>query len=74
LKILFSFAGLVLIALGLFTLMHPEIKMPAKKEEVQIGPMKVPIETRRIINVPPIAGGIVILAGGGVLFFGLRRN
>jgi hypothetical protein len=73
-KVFFSFAGLVLIAAGFFSLVHPEIKMPAKKEEVQIGPMKVPIETRRIINVPPIAGGIVVLAGGCVLFFGLRRN
>lgn len=73
-KTFFSFAGLVLIALGFFSLVHPEIKMPAKKEEVQIGPMKVPIETRRIIDVPPIAAGIAILAGGGVLFFGLRKN
>jgi hypothetical protein len=73
-RIFFSFAGLVLIAAGFFSLLHPEIRMPAKKEEVQIGPMKVPIETRRIINVPPIAGGIVILAGGGVLFFGLRKS
>jgi hypothetical protein len=73
-KIFFSFAGLGLIAAGLFSHVHPEIRMPAKREEVQIGPMKVPIETRRIIDVPPIAGGIVILAGGAVLFFGLRRN
>jgi hypothetical protein len=73
-KVLFSFVGLVLIAAGLFSLVQPEIRMPAKKEEVQIGPMKVPIETRRIIDVPPIVGGIVILAGGGVLFFGLRKS
>jgi hypothetical protein len=73
-KAFFSFAGLVLIALGLFTLVHPEIKMPAKKEQVEIGPMKVPIETRRIVIVPPIAGGIAILAGGAVLFLGLRRK
>jgi len=73
-KVFFSFAGVVLIAAGLFTLVHPEIKMPANKEEAEIGPMKVPIETRRIITVPPIAGGIVMLAGGGVLFCGLRMN
>lgn len=65
---------MVLIALGFFSLVHPDIKMPAKKEEVQIGPMKVPIETRRIINVPPIVAGIAILAGAGVVFFGVRKN
>ena len=73
-KIFFLFAGLVLIAAGLFSLVHPEIRMPAKKEEVQIGPMKVPIETQRIISVPPIAAGIAILAGGGVIFFALRKS
>lgn len=47
-KIFFSFAGLVLIALGFFTLIHSEIRMPAKKEEVQIA-RGLEFETRSAI-------------------------
>lgn len=46
--------GVLLVVLGLAALLDPDIKMPAKREELQIGGLKVPVETRRIMTVPPL--------------------
>lgn len=66
--------GVLLIVAGLAALAYPEIKLPAKKEEVQIGPVTLPMETRRVIDVPPVAAGIVIVMGAGLIFFGARKS
>lgn len=70
----FSVLGVLLVALGFATLVRPEFKMPPKREEIQIGPMKVPVETRRIFTVPPVLGGIIIVCGAGLVFLGARRT
>jgi hypothetical protein len=66
--------GMLLLALGLTGLVHPEIKLPAKHEELQIGQTKVPIETRRIVTVPPVVGGLFIVCGAGLVFLGARKS
>jgi hypothetical protein len=65
--------GTLLAALGLAALLHPDIPMPAKRDELQIGPMKVPIETRRIITVPPVVGGLILACGAGLVLLGARK-
>lgn len=70
----FSVLGVLLVVLGLAALLHPEFKMPAKREEIEIGPMKVPVETRRIFTVPPVLSGIIIVCGAGMMFLGARRT
>jgi hypothetical protein len=69
----FVIFGILLTLLGLAALLHPEIKMPAKREELQVGRMKVPVETRRIVTVPPAVGGLIIVCGAGMLFVGARK-
>ena len=69
-----SVIGVLLVVFGLAALVHPEFKMPAKEEEIQIGPMKVPVETRRIFTVPPLMGGIIIVCGAGLVFVGTRQS
>jgi hypothetical protein len=66
--------GLLLFALGLAGLVHPEIKLPAKHEELHIGQTRVPIETRRIVTVPPVVGGLFIVCGAGLIFLGARKS
>jgi hypothetical protein len=41
---------------------------------LQIGPTKVPVETRRIVTVPPVVGGLIIVCGAGVVFLGARKS
>jgi len=66
--------GVLLVALGLAVLLHPDIKMPAKREELQIGGLQVPVETRRIVSVPPVVDRLIIVCGAGLLFLGVRKS
>ena len=67
-------AGIVLALLGIAALIHPELDMPANREEIQIGSEKVPVETRRIIDIPRILGGMIVLAGGGLILLGTNKG
>jgi hypothetical protein len=66
--------GILFLALGIAGLVHPEIKMPAKHEELQIGQTKVPIETRRIVAVPPVVGCLIMVCGAGLVFLAMRKK
>jgi len=68
------FAGALLVLLGVGGLICPEIKMPAKKDEVQIMGQKVILQTRRIITIPAFLSIVVILAGAAVIFDGVRKG
>jgi hypothetical protein len=65
--------GIVFVLLGLAALIHPRLEMPAQRSEVQIGSQKIKLETRRIVTIPPAIGGLLALAGAGVIFLGARK-
>lgn len=60
--------GILFLALGIGSLVHPNIVMPGKKQELQIAGQKVIMETRRVVTVPGVLGVLLILAGGAALF------
>jgi len=64
--------GAVLILLGLVTLFHPHMEMPAKRTEVQVLGQKLLVETRRIVTIPPLLSGLLIVAGAGLVVLGPR--
>ena len=66
--------GILFLALGIAGLVRPEIKMPAKHEELQIGQTKVPIETRRIVTVPPVVGCLIIVCGAALVYLGVQKK
>jgi hypothetical protein len=68
-----ALVGVLLVAGGVLTLIRPQMSMPARKEEVQIGEGKAIIETRRIVTFPRAFGGLLILAGLGQVFFTCRQ-
>jgi hypothetical protein len=67
-----ALVGVLLVAGGVATLIWPQVSMPARKEEVQIGEGKAIIETRRIVTFPRPFGALLILAGLGQIFFTCR--
>lgn len=71
---IWAVTGAILILLGLAALIHPEIRTRAKKDEVQIGGHKVIVETRRFFEIPAALGASVMLAGGALVFLGVRRR
>ena len=64
--------GAVLILLGLAALIHPRMEMPAKRTEVQVLGQKLLVETRRIVTIPPLLSGLLIVAGAGLVVLGPR--
>lgn len=65
--------GVLLVAGGIAALIWPQVSMPAKKQEVQIGDGKAIIETRRIVTFPRAFSILLILAGAGQIFFTCRE-
>jgi len=73
-KGLLALVGLLLIAAGLAALIHPRLKMPARKTEVEVIGQKLEIETQRIITIPGIVSGLVIVAGAGLILLDTRKR
>ena len=67
-------AGVLVILLGLYGMFRPNVLMPAKRENLQIGGQKVVMETRRVIPVPRALSGLVIFCGAGLILLGVQRN
>jgi hypothetical protein len=73
-KGLLALVGLLLIAAGLAALIHPRLKMPARKTEVEVIGQKLEIETQRIVTIPGIVSGLVIVAGAGLILLDTRKR
>ena len=67
-------AGFVLIVLGLVGLLWGGISWTRDKTVVDVGPIKATTETRETIPIPPIAGGIALVAGIALLVLPGRRR
>lgn len=67
-----AIVGILLVAAGIAALIHPQMSMPAKKEEIQVASGKAIIETRRIVTFPRPFSVLLILAGAGQIFFTCR--
>ena len=60
--------GVLFVVLGIAGLAHPNVVMPAKKQEIEIAGNKVIMETRRVVEIPKILGVLLVVAGGAALF------
>jgi hypothetical protein len=72
-KLLFG-GGILLILLGLYGMVRPNLLMPAKRENVQIGGQNLVMETRRVVQIPRPLSGLLIFCGMGVIFLGLPNR
>lgn len=71
-KPLMTLFGAILVLLGLAALIHPRVKMAAHKTEVEVLGQKLEVETQRIVEIPPIVSGLVIVAGAGLVLLASR--
>jgi hypothetical protein len=60
-----AIVGILLVAAGIAALIHPQVAMPAKTQEVDVGTGKAIIETRRIVSCPWPFSVLLIVAGAG---------
>jgi uncharacterized membrane protein YidH (DUF202 family) len=66
--------GVILIVLGIVGLAYGGITWTQKEKVVDIGPVEVTQNKTRSLPLPPIAGGICLVAGVILLVGGSRRT
>lgn len=67
-------AGIILIILGILALVYQGFTYTETKQDAQIGSLKIQHNETEAVPLPPIVGGVLIVAGVAVLFIGNRRN
>jgi hypothetical protein len=55
--------GIVLIILGVLALAYQGIRYTTHEKLIDIGPLKVTASEKKTIPLPPIVGGVAIVAG-----------
>lgn len=65
--------GILFVAVGIATLIHPQVSMPSKTQEVQVVGGKAIIETQRIVTFPRAFSILLIIAGAGQVFLISRK-
>ncbi len=56
-------AGIVLIILGGLALAYQGIRYTTREKLIDIGPLKVTASERKTIPLPPVVGGLALVAG-----------
>lgn len=65
--------GIILIVLGVVGLAYGGFSYTRRRDTVRLGPMSATIEQRESVPIPPILGGIALIAGVALLFVTKRR-
>jgi uncharacterized membrane protein YidH (DUF202 family) len=66
--------GLVLVIVGLVSLLWGGISWTREKTIVDIGPIQARSQERETIPLPPILGGVALIAGALLLFVPSRTR
>lgn len=56
-------AGIIFVVLGALALAYQGIRYTTREKLIDIGPLKVTASERKSIPLPPIVGGIALVAG-----------
>ncbi len=67
-------AGIVLIVLGLVGLLWGGFSWTREKTVVDLGPIQARAQERKTIPIPPVAGGVAVVAGIVLLVVPARRR
>ena len=68
-----SLVGILLIVVGIIGLAYGGITYTRKEKVVDIGPIEATRETHERIPLPPIVGGLSLVAGVVLLVAGAKR-
>jgi hypothetical protein len=65
--------GIILIVVGALALIFQGITYTRDRQEVDIGPIEATVEEERTIPIPPVVGGLLLVAGVALVWVGGRR-
>jgi uncharacterized membrane protein len=66
-------AGIALILLGIVGLSYNQITYTSKEKILDIGPIQATAEKEKSIPLPPLLGGLVLVAGIGLVAVGYKK-
>lgn len=65
--------GIVLIVVGLISLAYGGITYTSREKVLDIGPIEATAERQKTVPMPPIIGGVALVAGIGLLVMGSKK-
>ena len=66
--------GIALILLGIVALSYERITYTTKEKVIDIGPIHATAEREKSIPLPPLLGGLALVAGIGLVAIGYKRS
>ena len=60
--------GIILIILGVLALVYQGIRYTTREKLVDIGPLQVTTTEKKTLPLPPVLGGVAIVAGIALIF------
>ena len=65
--------GILLVLLGIVALSYQRITYTTEEKIAEIGPLKATAEREKSIPLPPVLGGLALVAGAVMVAAGYRR-
>ena len=66
--------GIIFIVLGGLALAYQGIRYTTQEKLIDIGPLKVSAKEKKIIPLPPIVGGVALVAGIALILADRRKK
>jgi hypothetical protein len=66
--------GIVLILFGIVALSYDQITYKTKEKIIDIGPIHATAEREKSIPLPPLLGGLALVAGIGLVAVGYKKS
>jgi LPXTG-motif cell wall-anchored protein len=66
--------GVILIVLGVLALVYQGIQYTTKEKILDIGSIKISADTKKTIPLPPIVGGVALVAGIALILVYRRKK
>lgn len=66
--------GPLLMGLGIVSLLYSGFSYTKTKQAVDLGPLQVDVKEKKRVEIPPLAGGAMLVAGTVLVLVGARRK
>ena len=66
--------GIILIVLGIVALAYHGFTYTTREKVLDLGPLKASVEKEKTVPVPPILGGLAVVAGVFLVWMGARKS
>jgi uncharacterized membrane protein HdeD (DUF308 family) len=66
--------GIILIILGILALVYQGIQYTTREKILDIGSLKVSADTKKTIPLPPVVGGVALVAGIALILLDRKKS